>query len=215
MDYLSKKPLSRRSSQRSNRPISPRSSRFARQGPPKKLNFAHIEDPLLALVAAANNAMPMTPPPEEPTFQNIDPSAKLPDTPMADQFFEDDDLESVHSEPEFDVETTHLVTHAKVYAIAEKYVPPSFTVYFATLFFFASSQPLACGIVSICACRFASHGFDAVHRTAFSTADNPAIGVISTSTTPITAPGARSPCHIPHCALPFSVFSLYDFKMDQ
>ena len=64
--------------------------------------------------------MPMTPPPEEPTFQNIDASAKMPDTPMADQFFEDDDLESVHSEPEFDVETTHLVTHAKVYAIAEK-----------------------------------------------------------------------------------------------
>lgn len=74
----------------------------------------------MALVAAANNAMPMTPPPEQHTFQNMDVSTKMPDSPMVDDFFQDDDLESVYSEQEFDIETTHLVTHAKVYAIAEK-----------------------------------------------------------------------------------------------
>jgi hypothetical protein len=115
MDYLSKKPLSRRSSQRSlNRPTSPRS----RQPPPSKLILDPTEDPLLALVAAA---MPLTPPPSEPTFPNVDAFAKMPATPMADQFLQDDDLESVHSEPESDIESSHLITHAKVYAIAEKY----------------------------------------------------------------------------------------------
>jgi hypothetical protein len=51
----------------------------------------------------------------------VDSLTKLPDTPMADQF-DIDDLESVRSEPELDDERAHLVTHAKVYAIAEKYV---------------------------------------------------------------------------------------------
>jgi hypothetical protein len=121
MDYLSKKSLSRRSSQRSSRPTSLRSSITKRSSPPKKLNLFQVEDPLLALVAAANNSMPLTPPADEPMFQNMDASTKMPDTPMADHFFEDDDLESQQSETELDVETTHLVTHAKVYAIAEKY----------------------------------------------------------------------------------------------
>jgi hypothetical protein len=124
LDYLNNitKPLSRRSSQRSNRSSSPRTSRFPRKNLPKKLNFAMDEDPLLALLAATNNSMPLTPPADEPAFQNFDTSTKLPDTPMADQF-DDDDLESVQSEVEFDTERGQLVTHAKVYAIAEKYVP--------------------------------------------------------------------------------------------
>ncbi|KAI1565505.1 hypothetical protein Ptr902_00404 [Pyrenophora tritici-repentis] len=122
MDYLTKKPLSRRSSQRSNRPASLQASHLAtRRNTPKKLNLTAVEDPLMALVAAANNAMPMTPPPEQNTFQNMDASIKMPDSPMVDDFLQDDDIESIHSEQEFDVETTHLVTHAKVYAIAEKY----------------------------------------------------------------------------------------------
>ncbi|CAA9957051.1 hypothetical protein P3342_000782 [Pyrenophora teres f. teres] len=122
MDYLTKKPLSRRSSQRSNRPASLRASHLAtRRNTPKKLNLTAVEDPLMALVAAANNAMPMTPPPEQNMFQNMDASTKMPDSPMVDDFFQDDDIESIHSEQEFDIETTHLVTHAKVYAIAEKY----------------------------------------------------------------------------------------------
>ncbi|KAI4611971.1 hypothetical protein J4E80_007423 [Alternaria sp. BMP 0032] len=121
MDYLTKKSLSRRSSQRSNRPTSLRSSITKRKSPPKKLNLVQVEDPLLALMAATNNSMPLTPPADELMFQSINASSKLPDTPMADQFFEDDDLESEQSETEFDIETTHLITHAKVYAIAEKY----------------------------------------------------------------------------------------------
>jgi len=114
MDYLSKKPLSRRSSQRSNQPTSLR----RKQTPSRKLTLDPSEDPLLALVAAA---APLTPPPNEPTFQNVDASAKLAATPMVDQILEDDDLESVESEPESEIQSAHLVAHAKVYAIAEKY----------------------------------------------------------------------------------------------
>jgi hypothetical protein len=65
--------------------------------------------------------MPLTPPADEPTFHNLDASTKLPDTPMADQF-DFEDLECRQSETEPDAEKAHLVTHAKVYAIAEKYV---------------------------------------------------------------------------------------------
>jgi hypothetical protein len=65
--------------------------------------------------------MPLTPPADEPVFQNLEASSKFPDTPMVDQFAIDE-LESEQSEPELDVRSAHLVTHAKVYAIAEKYV---------------------------------------------------------------------------------------------
>lgn len=68
-------------------------------------------------------ASPLTPPAEETLFQPLDASLKLPATPMAEQFA-DDYIENVTMEPEVDVESAHLVTHAKVYAIAEKYVPP-------------------------------------------------------------------------------------------
>jgi hypothetical protein len=87
------------------------------------LNLALIEDPLLAQASAANSSMPLTPPADEPTFQPLDASFKLPDTPMTAQF-SDEDVESIFAEPEGDVEKAHLVTHAKVYAIAEKYVLP-------------------------------------------------------------------------------------------
>lgn len=46
-------------------------------------------------------------------------STKLPDTPMADQY-EQDPFDTVETEAEADVEKAHLITHAKVYAIAEK-----------------------------------------------------------------------------------------------
>lgn len=54
----------------------------------------------------------------------MDASLKLPDTPMV-ELFADDYIESVTMEPEVDVESAHLVIHAKVYAIAEKYVSHS------------------------------------------------------------------------------------------
>lgn len=119
MDYL-EKPLSRRSSQRSQRSMSSPSSR---RGVPKKLNFSFAEDPLLATMTATtlSNTMPLTPPADETMFPNLDSFSKLPDTPMADQFAIDE-LEDDISEPELGVQTSHLVTHAKVYAIAEKYV---------------------------------------------------------------------------------------------
>jgi hypothetical protein len=120
MDYL-KKSLSRRTSQRSSQASLSPSSRFARRSPPKKLDLALIEDPLLATMSAADFSMPLTPPADEPAFQNLDASSKLPDTPMADQFTIDE-LDAEQSELELDVPSAHLITHAKVYAIAEKYV---------------------------------------------------------------------------------------------
>jgi hypothetical protein len=120
MDYL-KKSLSRRTSQRSSRASSPPSSRFARRNPPKKMNLAAVEDPLLAMMSATNVSMPLTPPADEPTFQTMDASTKLPDTPMADQFAIDE-LDGEQQDREPDVPSAHLITHAKVYAIAEKYV---------------------------------------------------------------------------------------------
>lgn len=118
LDYLNK-PLTRQSSQRSTRPHSPSpvTSRFPRRSPPKNLNLAFLEDPLLAQMSAAS---PLTPPAEEAMFQPLDASLKFPDTPMAEQFA-DEYMESVAMEPEVDVESARLVTHAKVYALAEKY----------------------------------------------------------------------------------------------
>lgn len=119
LDYLNK-PLSRHTPRRSTSPQSrnPVTSRFTRRSPPKKLNLALLDDPLLAQMSATS---PLTPPAEETLFQPLDASLKFPDTPMADQFA-DDLIESAAMEPEVDVESAHLVTHAKVYAIAEKYV---------------------------------------------------------------------------------------------
>jgi hypothetical protein len=148
MDYLNK-PLSRRSSQRSSRANSPPSSRFSRRSVPKKLNLTLIEDPLLATMSATNHSMPLTPPADEPTFQNLDASSKMPDTPMADQFAFDE-LEGEQSEPELDVQTAHLVTHAKVYAIAEKYVCSFVIVIFS---FLPELRALVCCSLFICACR--------------------------------------------------------------
>jgi hypothetical protein len=80
-----------------------------------------MDDPLLATIAATNSSMPLTPPADESTIQNLDAATKMPDTPMADQFAINE-LESEQSEAALDVQNSHLVTHAKVYAIAEKYV---------------------------------------------------------------------------------------------
>lgn len=67
-----------------------------------------------------NTSAPPTPPAEtqpEPEFYDL--SSKMPDSPMADQFPEDA-FDCLPAEPEADVEKPHLITHAKVYAIAEK-----------------------------------------------------------------------------------------------
>jgi hypothetical protein len=97
------------------------SPRFLRRGPPRKLNLALVEDPLIASISAPNSAIPLTPPADEPAYQRLDTLLKLPDTPMIDQFAIDE-LEGEQSEPELDAQSAHLVIHAKVYAIAEKYV---------------------------------------------------------------------------------------------
>lgn len=75
----------------------------------------------MAMMSAATpSSGPLTPPNERANhFESLDASGKLPDTPMADQDTEDP-FESYQMEAEADVEKPHLVTHAKVYAIAEK-----------------------------------------------------------------------------------------------
>lgn len=119
LDYLTK-PLSRRSSQRSAQSTSPRTSRFPARRPGKKLNLALVEDPLLAMLSSATPASPTISRTEQPGNEDtLDVPAKLPDTPMQDQFM-DDPFEYVYAEPKADVDNSHLVTHAKVYAIAEK-----------------------------------------------------------------------------------------------
>jgi hypothetical protein len=120
LDYLSK-PLSRRSSRRSSRPMSPLSRRQSNRRRPTKLNLALIEDPLVAMMASATTANgPLTPPAEQnDQYESLDTSAKLPHTPMTEQF-EEDLFDTIEEEPEADVGKPHLVTHAKVYAIAEK-----------------------------------------------------------------------------------------------
>lgn len=121
LDYLTK-PLSRRSSRRSARPSSPSSPRHTRRRFSKKLDLTLVEDPLLAMASAVSAARgPLTPPAEPmPHFDTMDSSTKYPDSPMEDQT-DEDPFDAVEEEPEADMGKAHLVTHAKVYAIAEKY----------------------------------------------------------------------------------------------
>ncbi|KAJ4351825.1 uncharacterized protein N0V89_007169 [Didymosphaeria variabile] len=73
------------------------------------------------MLSAATPAPPAVRQVEQPDDQDaLDSSAKLPDTPMQDQFT-DDPFDYVYTEPNADAEQPHLVTHVKVYAIAEKY----------------------------------------------------------------------------------------------
>lgn len=78
-----------------------------------------VEDPLLAMFSAAAPAPPSDSLEQSDDRDALDWSAKLPDTPMTDQSPtgpSDDDLWKPNSR----VEQSHLITHAKVYAIAEK-----------------------------------------------------------------------------------------------
>lgn len=122
LDYLTK-PLSRRSSQRSSRLTSPLSPRSPTPRRPTKVNLAMAEDPLVAMMSAAaiNPASEATAATnDQATLPDTRDTFKgLPDSPMEDQFAQDP-FEGVQAEMETDVEKAHLVTHAKVYAIAEK-----------------------------------------------------------------------------------------------
>jgi hypothetical protein len=132
-------------------------SRFSKRNPPKKLNLAFLEDPLLAQASAASPLMPLTPPAEETMFQPLDASLKFPDTPMAEQFA-DDYIESVAMEPEVDVEKAHLITHAKVYAIAEKYVPLSVIVHPSFPFLNTGLSAICYARSQLLLCCVALHG---------------------------------------------------------
>jgi len=119
LDYLNRS-LSRRSSRRSSGHTSSRSPHFAARRTPKKLNLALIEDPLLAMAAAVDTSMPLTPPAEQDNqFDSLNAFTKLPDSPIADQF-DECPFDSMTAEPDANSEKPHLITHAKVYAIAEK-----------------------------------------------------------------------------------------------
>ncbi|OCK75035.1 hypothetical protein K432DRAFT_386455 [Lepidopterella palustris CBS 459.81] len=118
LDYLIK-PKSRRASQRSSRHNSPSGGTPTRRRS-KKLNLALVEDPLLATAAASAAANPLTPPDEQGNqFESLD-ETKFPDTPIADQT-EEDPFEIAFAQQEPDAEKPNMITHAKVYALAEKY----------------------------------------------------------------------------------------------
>ncbi|GME35200.1 btb poz-like protein [Neofusicoccum parvum] len=146
LDYLSKAPKSRRTTQPSSptgAPV-PRGHCSTQAGArrPGKLDLALVEDPLLAQAHAQSSdgaisateipsnapASPLTPPHSNERidyFSSID--AKLPLSPTADAQHADDDRLDCSYESESEDESSsdqapsHLVVHAKVYAIAEKY----------------------------------------------------------------------------------------------
>ncbi|KAF2703829.1 hypothetical protein K504DRAFT_507740 [Pleomassaria siparia CBS 279.74] len=122
LDYL-KKPLSRRSSQRSSRKTSPLSPRSSARPRSAKINLALVEDPLLAMMSAATTGS-LTPPNEPENYfePRDDATGKRPLTPIEDEDMQDP-FESYQKEAEAHVEKPHLVTHAKVYAIAENLYP--------------------------------------------------------------------------------------------
>ena len=78
-----------------------------------------MEDPLVAMATAIAAQNPLTPPDEQMNQVEANESAKLPDTPI-EQELDEDPFETALAEPEPDAEKAHLITHAKVYAIAEK-----------------------------------------------------------------------------------------------
>ncbi|KAL0258136.1 hypothetical protein SLS55_007308 [Diplodia seriata] len=146
LDYLSKAPKSRRTTQPSSPASGPRAraqlSARAAVRSPGKLDLALVEDPLLAQAHAQSvpsaisateipssvPASPLTPPHTNDRidyFSSID--AKLPLSPVDAQGLDDDrvDLASYESESEDEASAddapSHLIAHAKVYAIAEKY----------------------------------------------------------------------------------------------
>ncbi|KAF2085501.1 hypothetical protein K490DRAFT_67657 [Saccharata proteae CBS 121410] len=123
LDYLSKA-KSRRSTAPSS-PMSPTSPVIRRTSRrrPKKLNLALVEDPLLAQAALSPIAIatPQTPP--SPIASPVTMDAKIPPHDWVEDS-PDDDVDSSDyddDEAECDADQPHLVLHAKVYAIAEKY----------------------------------------------------------------------------------------------
>ena len=70
LDYLTQ------SSSRASPQERPAPSRVSRASPPKKFNFALVEDPLLASISGQDSNMPLTPPADVPTFQSME--VKLP-----------------------------------------------------------------------------------------------------------------------------------------
>lgn len=116
-------------------PISPQSPKsHFRRAPPQKLNLAFVEDPLLATAAANGNALggsafapapasPITSPIMSPfttDFSTATKTSLFATTPKEELDAYDWDTQSASS-IEADTETAHLIIHAKVYALAEKY----------------------------------------------------------------------------------------------
>ncbi|KAF1988781.1 hypothetical protein K402DRAFT_19785 [Aulographum hederae CBS 113979] len=133
LDYLMRpRTHSRRTSRGASPPSSQPTSPTLRR-PRRKLNLALVEDPLLAQAAAANSynsynsyappaaSNPLTPPAEEEddfNFGKMPPDSAI---EMLDSWglesFENAEL----ADQEPDLSQPHLIVHAKVYAIAEKY----------------------------------------------------------------------------------------------
>jgi len=132
LDYLV--PPRSASVTRPTSPLSPQSPKSFFRRTPQKLNLAFVEDPLLATAAANGNALGMAsfvPTPTSPLaspitspfmtdFSAATKSSLNPLTPQEELDASNWDIQSTGS-MEADPENAHLITHAKVYALAEKY----------------------------------------------------------------------------------------------
>ncbi|KAJ9645808.1 hypothetical protein H2201_003612 [Coniosporium apollinis] len=110
-----------------SRPSSPlpRGARSPSPRRPRKLNLALVEDPLLAQAANTtipSHAIPLTPPDEVASrFESLSLNGKNPMTPHEMEEEADDYFSLAMPEQEADPAVPHLILHAKMYAIAEKY----------------------------------------------------------------------------------------------
>ncbi|TKA62077.1 hypothetical protein B0A49_13128 [Cryomyces minteri] len=99
-----------------------RAASDARRKPLKKLDLSTIEDPLLAQAACCGAQSPLTPPDEQPDTYAL--AGKRPRSPTITMSADAESSESEEEEEDL-MESPNLVTHSRVYALAEKYDIPS------------------------------------------------------------------------------------------
>jgi hypothetical protein len=139
LDFYNLDYLSTSRSHRSSRPTSPiltspSKSFFSRPAPRKKLNLAFVEDPLLATAAASYSmsasplqvsepsaASPVSSPLASPFLEFFPSNVKFPEPAAIENALDNNwDMRSTSSQDP-DLDNAYLLTHARVYAIAEKY----------------------------------------------------------------------------------------------
>ena len=96
----------------------------------KKVDFSHIEDPLMSMAGCYVPDEPSTPPPSSPRGSLDLPEGKVrspktrSNTPPL-EFDSESEYDSPEEEDESTESESHLLLHTRVYALAEKYDIPS------------------------------------------------------------------------------------------